>query len=158
MALHTAADAADAAATALTKARQSISEALQAVHTTDSAIRSSSEDLRRARDTLTKFGVPEVTPTDLAARWRAIADWGKPKPSPSSNTVARKDDDPSGDNLGADIETVNCEDSSCRPVIAIGVHAAIVPARADTCGRRPTSPSPAQAPRCRSSRNTFRPL
>lgn len=69
--------AAEGAATALVGARQATSAARQAFQAADAAIQSSWQDLRRARDPLTKFGVPEATATDLAAGWRAIADWGR---------------------------------------------------------------------------------
>jgi exonuclease SbcC len=69
--------AAEGAATALVGARQVTSLARQAFQAADAAIQSSWQDLRRARDPLTKFGAPEVTAVDLAAGWRAIADWGR---------------------------------------------------------------------------------
>lgn len=67
--------AVDAASLALTKAREATSNAKTELQIAATAVQESSQELRRLRDPLTRFGAPEITGTNLALDWRTITEW-----------------------------------------------------------------------------------
>jgi exonuclease SbcC len=65
----------DEATAALMRARQATSAAQAALNETMTTIEASWRQLQRARDPLTRFGIPEVRDTGLASAWQLVADW-----------------------------------------------------------------------------------
>jgi exonuclease SbcC len=59
----------------LEKARTATARARELVDVADAAIASSWEQLRRIRDSLACFGVPELTGTELVSNWERILTW-----------------------------------------------------------------------------------
>ncbi len=77
----------NAASSALGEARTAVSAARDALAQVEAAIEASWQQLRRSRDPLTRFGVPEITGTDVAAGWQLLADWSAAEASSRGTQV-----------------------------------------------------------------------